>query len=118
MVAAANGNVRAQQHFLNLVIGAEADRRLAKMEMLKTAIDYKEHWHQVLSERERKGTTGPEPPTHPDEVIVDPNTLEVRIEGPVLQEQKDAQDALIAMRPDFEGDLSELDKLIMCFPTI
>jgi Family of unknown function (DUF5681) len=64
-VAAANGNIRAQQNYLSLLIGAEADRRVATMELLKTAVDYKEHWHHVLAERARKGTTGPEPVPHP-----------------------------------------------------
>jgi hypothetical protein len=59
-VAAANGNIRAQQNYLSLLIGAEADRRVATMELLKTAVDYKEHWHHILAERARKGTTGPE----------------------------------------------------------
>ena len=68
-VAAANGNIRAQQNYLNLLIGAEADRRVATMELLKTAVDYKEHWHHVLAERARKGTTGPEPVPHPDESL-------------------------------------------------
>jgi hypothetical protein len=67
-VAAANGNIRAQQNYLNLLIGAEADRRVATMELLKIAVDYKEHWHHVLAERALKGTTGPEPVPHPDDV--------------------------------------------------
>jgi hypothetical protein len=108
-LAAANGNVKAQQQFLSLVIGAEADRRVATMEMFKTAVDYKEHWHHVLSERARNGTTGPEPVTDPDDVIIDPKTWEVRIEGPVLQQQKDAQDALHAMWPDLERNLRQLN---------
>ena len=53
-VAAANGNIRAQQNYLNLLTGAEADRRMATMELLKTAVDHKEHWHDVLEERARK----------------------------------------------------------------
>jgi hypothetical protein len=32
-VAAANGNIRAQQNYLTLLIGAEADRRMATMEL-------------------------------------------------------------------------------------
>jgi hypothetical protein len=40
-VAAANGNIRAQQNYLNLLIGAEADRRVANTELLKIAVDYK-----------------------------------------------------------------------------
>ena len=54
-VAAANGNIRAQQNYLNLLIGAEADRRVATMELLKTAVEYKEHWGRVLAERARSG---------------------------------------------------------------
>jgi hypothetical protein len=56
-LAAANGNVRAQQNYLNLVIGAEAARREATAEMLKAAVEYKEHWHRVLAERARNGAT-------------------------------------------------------------
>ncbi len=116
LVAAANGNVRAQQQFLNLVIGAEADRRVATMEMFNSAIEYKERWHHALSERARNGTTGPEPVPHPDDIIIDPKTWEVRFEGPVLQEEKDAQDALHAMWPDFERDLSRLNEMIEADP--
>jgi hypothetical protein len=70
-VAAASGNTRAQQNYLNLLMGAEADRRVATMEFLKAAVDYKKHWHQVLAERARTGTTGPEPVPHPDDVLID-----------------------------------------------
>src|ERR1700741_510742 len=57
-VAAAHGNIRAQQNYLNLVIGAEADRRIATTELFTFAVEYKEHWGRVLAERARKGTTG------------------------------------------------------------
>src|ERR1700738_3192016 len=67
-VAAANGNTRAQQNYLNLLIGAEADRRVATMEILKAAVDYKDRWHHIFAERARTGTTGPEPAPRPDDV--------------------------------------------------
>src|SRR3984893_841766 len=73
-VAAANGNTRAQQNYLTILIGAETDRRVATMELLKAAVDYKEHWHHVLAERARTGTTGPEPVPHPDGVLIDYKT--------------------------------------------
>jgi hypothetical protein len=38
-VSAAKGDVRSQQLFVSLVSGAEADRRVATMELLKDAID-------------------------------------------------------------------------------
>src|SRR6202022_4096935 len=115
-VAAANGNIRAQQNYLNLLIGAEADRRVATMELLKTAIDYKEHWHHVLAERARKGTTGPEQVPHPDEVIIDYETGEIRIDGPVMEEQKEAQNRLRAMSSDVEQSLKEINEEIESDP--
>jgi Family of unknown function (DUF5681) len=61
-VAAANGNTRAQLSYLNLLTGAEADRRMATEELLK---NNKEHWGRVLAERVCSGATGPEPVPHP-----------------------------------------------------
>jgi hypothetical protein len=115
-VAAANGNIRAQQNYLNLLIGAEADRRVATMELLKIAIDYKKHWHHVLAERARKGTTGPEPVPHPDDVIIDYDTGKIRIDGPVMEEQKEAQNRLRTMWPHMEESLKEINEEIESNP--
>ena len=115
-VAAANGNTRAQQNYLNLLIGAEADRRVATMEMLKTAVDYKEHWHHVLAERAREGTTGPEPVPHPDDVLIDYETGNIRIDGPVMEDQKQARDQLRAMWPKLERELMGINEQIESDP--
>jgi len=115
-VAAANGNIRAQQNYLNLLTGAEADRRVATMELLKTAVDYKEHWHHVLAERARNGTTGPEPVPHPDDVIIDYDTGKIRFDGPVDEEQKEARDQLRARWPDLELMLTEINEEIESDP--
>src|ERR1700731_3183864 len=115
-VAAANGNIRAQQNYLTLLIGAEADRRVATMELLKTAVDYKEHCHHVLEERARKGTTGPEPVPHPDDVIIDYDTGGIRIDGPVLEEQHMAQERLREMGPDLLKRLWKIEEQIESDP--
>ena len=115
-VAAANGNTRAQQNYLNLLIGAEADRRVATMEILKAAVDYKEHWHHVLAERARTGTTGPEPMPHPDDVLIDYETGDIRIDDPVMEEQKEAQNRLRTMWPDMEQSLKEINEEIESNP--
>ena len=109
-VAAANGNTRAQQNYLTLLIGAEADRRVATMEMLKTAVEYKEHWGQVLAERARSGASGPEPVPHPDDIIIDSKTGEIRFDGPVLEEQWMAQERLRAMGPELERMLKQVNE--------
>jgi hypothetical protein len=72
--------------------------------------------HHILAERARNGTTGPEPVPHPDEVIIDLQTLEVRIEGPVLQEQKEARDHLHANRLEMEEELREIEEKLASDP--
>ena len=114
-VAAANGNIRAQQNYLNLVIGAEADRRIATTELFTFAVEYKEHWGRVLAERARKGTTGPEPIPHPDDIIIDP-TGGVRFNGPVLEEQWMAGERLRAMWPELERMLRQVDEKLKSDP--
>jgi hypothetical protein len=108
-VAAANGNTRAQQTYLNLLIGAEADRRMATMELFVTAVEYKQHWGPVLAKRAHSGTSGPEPVPHPDDVIIDPVTGEVRIDGPVLEVEKAAQEWLRANSMEFVQSLVQVN---------
>ncbi|MBA2703388.1 MAG: hypothetical protein H0U60_06015 [Blastocatellia bacterium] len=115
-VAAANGNVRAQQNYLNLLIGAEAARREATMEMFNDAVQYKEHWHRVLAKRARDGVTGPEPVPHPDDIIIDGTTFEVRFAGPVTEEQRQAQDWLRANWLDFEKSLNKVNSMLQSDP--
>ena len=115
-VAAANGNTRAQQTYLNLLMGAEADRRMATEELFKIAIEYKEHWGRVLAERARNGTTGPEPVPHPDDVIIDYETLEVRFDGPVDEEQQAAQKWVRAEAPKLVRRLTQINEQLESDP--
>lgn len=115
-LAAASGKVREQQIFLNLLIGAETDRRIAATQLFGTAVQYKEYWHEVLETRERTGATGPEPVPHPDDVVINGRTGEVTFSGPVMREQKAAEDALHRMRPDLERRLVDLAKQIKSNP--
>jgi len=60
-VAAANGNTRAQQNYLNLLIGAEADRRMATTELFASAVEYKEHWGRVRYPTPMTSSSTPRP---------------------------------------------------------
>src|ERR1700730_12361108 len=115
-VAAANGNTRAQQTYVNILIGAEADRRIETEELLKVAIEYKENWGRVLADRARNGTTGPVPVPHPDDVIIDYGTGEVRIDGPVDEEQKAAQEWLRAETPKMVRTLMQINEQLESDP--
>src|SRR5580704_6279774 len=115
-VAAANGNTRAQQNYLTLLIGAEADRRVATMELFASAVEYKEHWGRVLTERARSGATGPEPIPHPDDVVIDSKTGEVRFDGPVSEQQWMAGERLRTMEPVLRRMLRQVDEKLKSDP--
>jgi hypothetical protein len=53
---------------------------------------------------------------HPDEVIIDYETGEIRIDGPVMQEQREAQNRLRASWPDIELSLTEINEEIESDP--
>jgi len=104
-VNAANGSSRAQKTILNLVLGAEADRSAAAAELLRAAVEGKEYWASVFAEYDRRGIDRPEPIPHPDDVVIDYKTGEVRINGPVMTEQKEARETAISNKKKFEKDL-------------
>lgn len=81
-VNAANGNTRAQRICLDLVIGAEADRSAAAAELLRAAVEGKEYWANIFAEYDRRGIERPDPVPHPDDVVIDYQTGEVRNQRP------------------------------------
>jgi hypothetical protein len=98
------------------VIGAEAARREATMAVFNSAVKYKQRWHRVLAERARNGTTGPEPVPHPDDVIIDDKTGEVRFTGPVMEEQRQAEEWMRANWLDLEKWRPKLDSMLQADP--
>jgi len=55
---------------------------------LKTAIDYKVDWEKELERREKLGLDLPPPLPHPDDIVIDMNTGQVKVKGPFTKEQK------------------------------
>jgi hypothetical protein len=104
-VNAANGNTRAQRIYLDLVIGAEADRSAAAAELLRAAVEGKEYWAGIFAEYDRRGIDRPEPIPHPDDVVINYKTGEVQIKGPVMTEQKEAREIALYNKREFERDL-------------
>jgi hypothetical protein len=104
-VNAANGNTRAQRIYLDLVIGAEADRSAAAAELLRAAVEGKEYWAGIFAEYDRRGIDRPEPIPHPDDVVINYKTGEVQIKGPVMTEQKEAREMALYNKKEFEKDL-------------
>jgi hypothetical protein len=62
------------------------------------------------------GIDRPDPVPHPDDVVIDYKTGEVRIKGPVMTEQKDAQETALLNRKEFELNLEICTKAMETDP--
>jgi hypothetical protein len=105
--AAAQGDTRAGRQLLDVIARAESGRVAAAMEVLEFVSDRKEKILKLFEENEREGLEPPEIYPHPDDVIIDEATGEVKIDGPMTKEQAGArkavrQHALESMRRYFE----------------
>ncbi len=88
-VNAARGQLRSQQLFATLLSETERANKAFHDEWLQTAIQYKIDWDEELERRAKLGITGlPEPLPHPDDIIIDTKTSQVRIKGPITKEDK------------------------------
>jgi hypothetical protein len=115
-VNGANGNTRAQQIYLDLLIGAEADRAAAAAELLKAVVEYKENWAVRFAEYDRRDVDRPEPVPHPDDIVIDYKTGKILFKGPVMTEQKDAREAALFNKKEFERNLERCTKVLEANP--
>lgn len=97
-VAAVKGHHRSQIMLANMVKSVQAERFEERRELFATAIDYKDSWREAFEDADRRGVPRPEPVPHPDEIVLDTNTLEVRFNGPKSPDDKAQWDDLLARK--------------------
>lgn len=105
-VSAMKGNRLAQATMAELVRDIEEQDRKARVDHFEVACDYKRGWEEVIERAERNGLPAPEPLPHPDDVIIDVRTSQVRYEGPLTKEEKRHWDRLLAFRDDQQDEVS------------
>ena len=86
-VSAMKGNRWAQRTLAELVQTIEAEQRHSRLDLFKTAVDYKCNWEERIDRARELGQPEPEPLPHPDDVILDMNGT-VSVCGPMTKEQK------------------------------
>ena len=84
---AARGNNRAAGLFTTLVSRTEAENNKLAREWFGSAIDYKQAWTKELARRYQLGLKLPDPVPHPDDIVLDARTMEVKIKGPMTREE-------------------------------
>lgn len=92
-----------------------ANKRLHD-EWLETAITYKVDWERAIERCKRQGIEPPSPLPHPDDIVIDMRTGEVRIKGPMTLEEKKNWDWMRERKAEFEKELAEFRQLLIDEP--
>lgn len=105
-VSAMKGNRLAQATMAELVRDIEEEDRKARADHFEVACEYKRGWEEAIERAERGGLPVPQPIPHPDDVIIDVRTSQIRYEGPITKEEKRSWDRLLAFRDDQQDEVS------------
>lgn len=87
-VNAAKGDVRAQRLSLKLITEAENKIERDHLDKLNIFSEYKAFWERELEWRELNRIRLPDPVPHPDDILINYNTGEILIEGPINRQDK------------------------------
>lgn len=105
-ISALKGNRFAQRTLADLVTGLEARDAESRNELLSVAVEYKERWTEQLKRSEALGEPPPQPVPHPDDIIVNPRTGEVTIEGPQTDEERAHYDKALQRRDEAQEEVT------------
>jgi hypothetical protein len=105
--SAAQGDSRVQRRLWELVGRAEIDRAVGVRESTTFLLELQAKGDELIAEHARKGLDPPEIYPHPDDIIFDMETGEVKIDGPISKEQAGAhrvamESAALGLRRYFE----------------
>lgn len=110
-LSALKGNRFAQRTLTEMVTRLEAEDYNARMELFGNSVEYKHSWDQEIARCERNGLPVPAPIPHPDDIILDPATGDVRFDGPQTKEQKARLDEALARRAEAQDEVTHYAEL-------
>jgi hypothetical protein len=105
-VSAMKGNRFAQKTLAEMVGKMEAEHFASRLELFGTMFDYKHKWGQEIERCRKAGLPEPQPIPHPDDIMLDPDTGEVKIMGPKTKEQKARVDEALERRAEAQEEVS------------
>ena len=76
------------------------------LDNLEHFVKYKNSWDEEIARCRKAGIPEPEPVPHPDDVIINPDTGDVRVNGPKTKEQKQLFDKALETRRQCQEDVS------------
>lgn len=99
-VQAVKGHHRSQLALANMVKAVQSARYQDRVNLFKSAVEYKDSWKEAFEEADRKGEPRPEPVPHPDEIILNSNDLTVKFNGPIGPDDKAHWDMMLQRKAD------------------
>ncbi|MES2699574.1 MAG: DUF5681 domain-containing protein [Pseudomonadota bacterium] len=105
-VAAMKGNRLAQKTLAEMVERTEATHHQSKYELFSAMFDYKKDWSAEVECCEKLGLPDPQPIPHPDDLVLDFNTGDVKFLGPKTREEKQRLDGGLARRDQAQEEVN------------
>jgi hypothetical protein len=115
--AAAQGDTKAARQLLEVIARAESGRVAVAVGVLERAFEYKERHLPLFEKNEREGLEPPDIHPHPDDVIIDEATGEVRIDGPKTREEAGKHKEMREMALEFMPRFLEVEAALKKDPS-
>lgn len=106
-ISAMKGSRLSQRTLAELVRTVEERKSSEHMSAMENAFEYKQNWTGELERRRASGSDLPDPVPHPGDIVIDPRTGHVRIEGPLDEREKKSWDARLARRADAQSEVTD-----------
>ena len=107
-VAALKGDRRAQLAAASMVQTTQDKLLDARRTVYQAVKDYKDRYRKIFADYDARDEQRPETVPHPDEIVVDEDTLRIRYNGPASHDEKAEWDKLLQRRDAFREELEEL----------
>ena len=109
-LSAVKGNNRAAQIFTSIIQTVETENKQLHSSWLDTAFDYKLAWDKELERRTRLGIVAPDPIPHPDDIVINARTGDVKVKGPLTKAEKELWDQAALIKSECLIAIASLER--------
>jgi len=105
-VAAMKGNRFAQRTLADMITKVEHEDFTSRLDAFGKWAEYKHEWGEAIERAKKAGLEPPRPIPHPDDVLLDPHTGDVKFAGPLTKEARDQLDKALQRRADAQEEVN------------
>lgn len=106
-ISAMKGSRLSQRALAELVRDIEERKSSERLTCLENAFEYQQKWTEELERRRKYEITDlPDPVPHPEDIVIDLRTGDVRTEGPLDEREKKDWDRRLARRAEAQEEVN------------